>query len=99
MIRHSHVLQYLGKHIQCHTHFGMFQGIVVHCTKHYVILGRLPMRQDGELAEASFFPRQYPMGGGQMGPGGGPGWGGGGWHIAVPLAAILGITAVGMHWW
>jgi hypothetical protein len=35
------------------------------------------------------------------GPGPGPGWGGGGggWGFAIPLAAILGVTAIGMHWW
>ncbi len=46
-----------------------------------------------------------PMGPQGPGPGPGPGQGpsgpgpGSGWHMAIPLAAILGITALGMHWW
>jgi hypothetical protein len=55
------------------------------------------------------FHRQFPMGPygpkgptgpyGPMGPGPGSPGPGGGWQLAIPLAAILGITAVGMHWW
>lgn len=53
----------------------------------------------------------FPMGPGGPPPGGpsGPGWGGGGWggggggggggwNLAIPLAAILGVTAIGLHW-
>lgn len=118
MYSHRHLRQYIGQHVRCHTHYGAFEGVIMHCTKDYVILapaagirggdehlpqaaglGSLPGPADG---------RPFPMGGpggpmggpgGPMGPSGGPGWGGGGWHFAIPLAAILGITAVGMHWW
>lgn len=91
--------KFLGQNVQCHTPFGTFQGVVVHTTKHHIILGRVPARDEWMMdgVPAAYFPRQMPMGPG--GPGwGGPG-GGGGWHIAIPIAAIIGITALGLHWW
>lgn len=104
MVTHHHVKRYLHKRVQCHTCFGTFHGIIIHCTKHHIVLGSIGFNRDFEPAADM---RPYPMG-----PGGGPGWGGGpgygggpgpggggGWNIAIPLAAILGITAVGMHWW
>ena len=85
--------KYIGFHVQCHTHYGTYQGVIVHCTKRHVILA--------PIQHVSAHGRYYPMGHGPMGPGGpggpGPGWGGG-WGLAIPLAAILGITAIGMHW-
>ena len=94
---------YIGQHIQCHTHFGTFQGVVVHLTKHHIILGRVPVSRE----QVDFNPIVIgmedgrPFGFGPMGGGPGPGnpGPGGRWHMAIPLAAILGITAVGMHWW
>ncbi|MFB5190431.1 hypothetical protein [Alicyclobacillus fastidiosus] len=103
MVTHRHVREYLGQHVHLHTHFGTFQGVIVHLSKHHIILGRV-LTRDPQLAfeGAPFYPddmmRQMPLG-----PGGGPPFPppgpGGGWQIAIPLAAILGITAVGMHWW
>ncbi len=92
MITHHYIRKFLGQHVQCHTHYGTFQGVIVNLTKHHIILGVVP---------AEHHPRQMPMGpGGPMGPGpGGPMGPGGGWHMAIPLAAIIGITALGMHWW
>lgn len=115
MVSHHHAKKYLYQHVQCHTCFGTFHGVIIRCTKHHIVLGsigfdRVPIVDD----ELRPYPMGGPMGpggghgwggggGGPMGPGGGHGWGGGGggpgWGIAVPLAAILGITAVGMHWW
>ncbi|MCL6446485.1 MAG: hypothetical protein K6T83_24065 [Alicyclobacillus sp.] len=99
------VRRFLGHRVQCHTMYGTFHGVIIHCTKHHVILAPIPrIFHDPTWThyDASYPHRQYPMG---MGPGpgpgpgpGGPGWGGG-WHMAIPLAAILGITALGMHWW
>ncbi|QSO49150.1 hypothetical protein [Alicyclobacillus mengziensis] len=112
MYTHRHVRPYIGKHVQCHTHFGTFEGIVVHCTKEHLIL--MPAAQaaahhtmDGGMGYGEGRPfGMGPWGGGPAGPGGpmgpggqGPAGPGGGWHFAIPLAAILGITAVGMHWW
>ncbi len=109
MITHEYLRKFLGQFIECHTHYGAFQGIIVKCTKHHIILGRMPTPQTWRAADidlssttpASYFPRHIPMRpggpGSPMGPGG-PGFGGG-WHMAIPLAAILGITALGMHWW
>ncbi|MCL6515443.1 hypothetical protein [Alicyclobacillus sp.] len=78
------VQRYLGRCVQCHTHYGTFYGVMVHCTPHHVILAPIP-----------YFHLRGPTG--PMG--GGPPWGGGGWNLAIPLAAILGITAIGIHWW
>lgn len=99
MVTQRHVRQYLGQHVQCHTPFGTFQGIVVHLSKHHIILGGISKRSPYEMEQATMAYRQMPMGpgGGPVGPGGPPP--GGGWHLAIPIAAILGITAVGMHWW
>lgn len=104
LLSHRFVKKYMGQHVHCHTHYGTFQGVIVHCTKEHVFLA--PVTRDGygwgegPMADG----RPYPMGpggpGGPMGPG--PGWGGGGgggWHLAIPLAAVLGITALGLHWW
>ncbi|WAH35741.1 hypothetical protein [Alicyclobacillus dauci] len=105
MVTHRNVRKYLGQHVQCHTPFGTFQGVVVHLSKHHIILGSVVSREE---AMASYpedgMYRFGPMGpgpGGPVGPGGPtpPPGGGGGWHVAIPIAAILGITAVGMHWW
>ncbi|SHJ97889.1 hypothetical protein [Alicyclobacillus tolerans] len=94
----------LGQPVACHTHFGIFHGVIVHCTKHHVILMRQTRAEDWNAIPAEFhaYPSQEhrpfgipPYGGG---PGTPPGWGGGGWHFAIPLAAIIGIAAVGMHW-
>lgn len=101
MVSHRHVRKYVGQHVHCHTHFGTFQGVIVHVGKHHIILGSVPTRLPGyEVDPAAYMERQMPMGpGGPGGPGGRPPGGGGGWHMAIPIAAILGITAVGMHWW
>ncbi|MFD1677522.1 hypothetical protein [Alicyclobacillus fodiniaquatilis] len=100
MVTHRHVRKLLGQHVQCHTHFGTFQGVIVHLNKHHIILGHVPSRETAWQWDPNYeMLRQMPMGpGGPVGmpPGGGPG---GGWHMAIPIAAILGITAVGMHWW
>ncbi|MCL6631564.1 MAG: hypothetical protein K6T63_02945 [Alicyclobacillus herbarius] len=90
MVTHHHVRKLLGRPVKCHTIFGTFHGIVIHCSKHHIILGAVTSpRQFGTGPY-----RPYPMG-----PWGGPGMPGGGWHVAIPLAAILGITAIGLHWW
>lgn len=101
--------RHLGQHIQCHTHCGTFEGVVVYCSKNHIILNRVPMHgEEMRSINDSYDGLDYRFGpGGPYGPGGyGPGPGGpggpnfgGGWHMAIPLAAILGITAVGMHWW
>lgn len=104
MVSYRWAKQYLGQHIQCHTPYGIFHGVLIKTTKSHVILAPTYSAASGMPASASMHEdyRQYPMGpgpGGPMGPGpGGPG-GGGGWHMAIPLAAILGITALGLHWW
>ncbi|MCL6453613.1 MAG: hypothetical protein K6T78_08310 [Alicyclobacillus sp.] len=107
MYSHHHIRKLLGQHVHCHTHYGVFEGVILHCTKDYVILApagpaRLPAAE-GWAADAAADGRPFfgPGPGGPVGPGGGPmGPGPGpGWHLAIPLAAILGITAVGMHWW
>jgi hypothetical protein len=99
--------KHLGRHIHCHTQYGMFEGVVVHCSKNHIILDRVPTREEEMQSISDSYEldlhRPYPMGpmgpGGPLGPGpGGPNFGGG-WHMAIPLAAIVGITAVGMHWW
>lgn len=100
MVTHHHMKRYLWKRIQCHTCFGTFHGVVIRCTKHHIVLGSFGFDRDG-VPTADMRPFGMGYGPGPMGPGG-PGWGGGGgggWNIAIPLAAILGITAVGMHWW
>ncbi|WP_067619326.1 hypothetical protein [Alicyclobacillus acidiphilus] len=100
MITYRDIRPYIGQHIQCHTHFGTFQGVIIHISKHHIILGSVKDARpyvDPVLGEY----RPMPMGpGGPVGPGG-PGGPGGpsGWQLAIPIAAILGITAVGMHWW
>ncbi|MBX5437832.1 MAG: hypothetical protein IRZ33_11555 [Alicyclobacillaceae bacterium] len=90
-----YVRRFVGQHVQCHTFYGTFQGVVIRCTKHHIILAPIPAvyTVHGPWPH----PRQFPVG--PVGPGGpGPGWGSG-WQIAIPLAAIVGITALGMHWW
>jgi hypothetical protein len=93
MLTHRHMRRLLGQRVQCHTIFGTIHGVIVRCNKHYVILGSgSDPERDGTMEI-----RSYPMG-----PMGGPGLppgGGGGWQVAIPLAAILGITAIGLHWW
>lgn len=101
MVSHRHVKNLLGKPVYCHTHFGTFKGVIIHTSKHHIILGSV--HQMGRPVPAAWDDRAFGMGpgpGGPMGPGPGPGGHGGpGWGLAIPLAAILGITAVGMHWW
>ena len=119
-LRHQ-VLQYVGQHIQCHTYYGTFHGVVVHCTKHHLILAPLHPHTGRPVPPpriiTAYGRDHYATGGGMRpfgmgpmgpqgpGPGPGPGQGpsgpgpGSGWHMAIPLAAILGITALGMHWW
>lgn len=106
MITHRDIRRYIGQHIHCHTHFGTFQGVIVHISKHHIILGSVtesrPMEPsiDPMLGTYRFGPGPGgPMGPGPGGPGGPGGGPGGGWQLAIPLAAIIGITAVGMHWW
>lgn len=109
MYTHRHIRPYIGKHVQCHTHFGTFQGVIVHCTKEHLVLmpvaqtARYGMDDGAGMDDGRPWGMGGPGPGGPVGPGGGPmgpgGGGGGGWHFAIPLAAILGITAVGMHWW
>jgi hypothetical protein len=110
MVSRRHIQKYIGQHVHCHTHYGTFEGVIVHCTKEHIFLAPAVNQPDGEGWDGTEMAsgRPYPLGpGGPMGPGPGgpmgpgPGWGGGGggWHLAIPLAAILGITAVGMHWW
>lgn len=109
MLSHRQVKSLLGRQVYCHTHFGTFKGIIIHTTKHHIILGAV---RDAGYPIPAEYPLNYweyrPFGMGPgpygpMGPGGpgqpGPGHGGPGWGLAIPLAAILGITAVGMHWW
>lgn len=99
MITHRNVSKYLGQHIHCHTHYGTFQGVIIHLSKHHIILGRVPNR----VESPGFYPTSFEAERQMMPPGPGgqptPPGGGGGWQMAIPLAAILGITAVGMHWW
>lgn len=117
MYTHRHVRQLIGQHVQCHTHYGTFQGVIKHCTKDHIILAPAPSygesaygygRSPELMSDDSgrLWGMGGPMGpggpGGPVGPGGPMGPGGGPnspWHFAIPLAAILGITAVGMHWW
>lgn len=119
--RSKRLRRYVGRCVQCHTHFGTFHGVMVHCTSHHLILAPIPAAAPaphpawpasavtaGTPSAAYALPRGWftpgpgaPGGPGPGGPppGGGPPWGGGGWNLAIPLAAILGITAIGMHWW
>lgn len=101
MITYRHASRYLGQHVQCHTHFGTFQGIVIHLSKHHIILGRVPNRSTmpeyPAYATSSYADNRKMMPPGPGGPQPPPP--GGGWHMAIPIAAILGITAVGLHWW
>ncbi|WP_074692081.1 hypothetical protein [Alicyclobacillus hesperidum] len=90
MLTHHDIRKYIGQHVHCHTPFGTFQGIVVHLSKHHLILGSVRTPTSLVAYEQSEPFRQMPMG---------PGGPGSGWHFAIPLAAILGITAIGMHWW
>lgn len=97
-----HFLQFVGQHVECHTYYGSFHGVIVHCTKHHLILrpihpgpNRLVPPPAILVADASTGYRQMPMG--PMGPGQG-GQGPNGWQMAIPLAAILGVTALGLHW-
>ena len=109
MITHKIVRKFIGQHVECHTPYGTIHGIVVHATKHHVFLAPIAVvSHPNEPPVRGMTPdyRPFPMGPGgpPMGPGGpmggpGPGGPGGGWHVAIPLAAILGITALGLHWW
>lgn len=105
MITRDDVTSLIGKHVSCQTHFGVFHGVIVHCTEQHVILAPVPAYQ--VPAGAAPYPAHMHRtedSEGRFGPGGygpgpvGPGGPGGGWHIAVPLAAIIGVTAIGMHW-
>ncbi len=109
MISHRHAQKLLGQHVQCHTVYGTFHGVIVHSTSNHLILApALSEEYPGAMESAMHEEVRWGPGpGGPAGPGGpmgpqgpGPGGGGGGgWHMAIPLAAILGITVVGMHWW
>lgn len=112
MYSHRNARQYIGQHVHCHTHFGTFEGVILHCTKEHLILAPVQKTAQPNMAGGmpgagmpmTVDPDRYGPGpgpGGQGGPGGpgGQGGPGSGWHFAIPLAAILGITAVGMHWW
>ncbi|WP_067932040.1 hypothetical protein [Alicyclobacillus kakegawensis] len=91
MVTHRQVRKLLGQQVQCRTIFGTFHGVVIHCSKHHIILGAV--KHPPPAHKPTYRP--YPAG-----PwGGGPGMPGGGWNLAIPLAAILGITAIGLHWW
>lgn len=95
-LRH-YIRRLLGHRVVCQTHYGTFDGVVVHCTKYHVVLAPAHPQAMMSAPYGPYDPlRQYPP----MGPGGpyGPG-GGGGWNVAIPLAAIIGITALGLHWW
>jgi len=93
MITHHHIRRLLGHTVHCHTPYGTIRGVVIRCTKHHVFLASVHTPRAG-YPNAPYFGRHMPMG-----PGG-PGMGsGGGWQMAVPIAAILGITALGLHWW
>ncbi|MDQ0188988.1 hypothetical protein JI721_02100 [Alicyclobacillus cycloheptanicus] len=109
MISRHYVRSLIGQQVQCHTHYGVFHGVVAHCTKHHLILIPSYAAESTPAAAGVGDHRWGPWGygpGGPAGPGGpgpggygpGPG-GGGGWQIAIPLAAIIGVTAIGMHWW
>ncbi|WDL97973.1 hypothetical protein [Alicyclobacillus sp. ALC3] len=111
MVKRDDVTSLVGKQVSCHTHFGVFHGVIVHCTEEHVILAPMfahhvhagpapyPIHIRADDAQGRWGPGGYGPGPGGPGPGGpgGPG-GGGGWHIAVPLAAIIGVTAIGLHW-
>ncbi len=105
MVSHHAIRKLIGQPIRCHTPYGTFSGMVVHCTRKYLILAP----HWHSLSRGSTWPPGNEIdayrpffGGPAMGPGG-PGYPpprpGGGWHLAIPLAAILGITAIGMQWW
>jgi hypothetical protein len=67
-------------------------------SKRHIILRRVEsVSQRLEFDPAIGMARQMPLGPGGPGGFGGPPPGGG-WHIAIPIVAILGITAIGMHW-
>jgi|GEM_PF-2226011 len=105
MVSHRHVKSLLGHAVYCHTVFGTFKGIIIHTTKRHIILGAIrdpfrPLPPDGAYRPFGMWHGGPAGPGGPGGPGGpSPGPGGPGWGLAIPLAAILGITAVGMHWW
>ena len=94
MVSHRWIKQYLGQHVQCHTPYGTFHGVLVQATKSHLILAPVSMSHRGVSGMNGVQPdyRPFPMGpggpgpGGPMGPGGpggpggpmGPGGGGGG---------------------
>lgn len=94
---------YLGRHVHCHTRFGRFQGVVVHVTRHHLILQHaVRLDADAPLGHARGMFGPGPCGmppGPPQNPYGPPGGPPNPWHLAIPLAAILGITAIGIHWW
>ncbi|GGI97653.1 hypothetical protein GCM10010885_04170 [Alicyclobacillus cellulosilyticus] len=130
MSMYKWIRKFLGHPVACHTHFGTFRGVLVHCNRTHLILAvhRLPAAPAPGLSFGitplvRFGPGPRPNPGpwgpgpghggpGPWGPGPGP-WGPGpwgppggppprpvsGWHLAIPLAAVIGITAIGMHWW
>lgn len=96
----KHIQRFVGQHVECHTYYGTFQGVVVHCTKHHVVLAPIHPDIGRRLPPPTILTGldAQALRSMQMGPGGPPGPGPG-WHMAIPLAAILGITALGLHWW
>jgi len=94
-----HIRQWLGHHVHCHTQYGNITGIVVHYTKHHVFLLPIHVQRDVENASWEIPVDHRPLPMGPVGPSGPrPGYGPA-WHLAIPVAAILGITALSMHAW
>ncbi|MCL6636676.1 MAG: hypothetical protein K6T26_01895 [Alicyclobacillus sp.] len=78
----------LGSPVCCDTPYGPVCGVVIGCTSTHLWLAPLP----GPLCPA---PR-WTYRAAKRPPGH---WAAAGWNLAVPLAAILGISALSVYWW
>jgi hypothetical protein len=109
MISHEHVKPCIGKWVICHTRYGDYHGRVEACGGDHVILysprgrmvqssasskirgGRNTSNQDSLQVTPVYFGPGY----------GGFGYGSGIGRVAIPLAAIFGLTIIGASalWW
>ncbi|MCL6593860.1 MAG: hypothetical protein K6T31_07780 [Alicyclobacillus sp.] len=78
----------LGCPVCCDTPCGPVYGVVTGCTPTHLWLAPLP-------APLRLVPSWSARAAGQ--PSGH--WAAAGWNLAVPLAAILGVSALSVYWW
>ncbi|WP_282198097.1 hypothetical protein [Collibacillus ludicampi] len=113
MISHEHVKVCMGKWVICHTRYGDYRGRVEACGGDHVILysprGRIvPSSASSKTRGGRYTSNQDSL---QVTPVyfGAPGYGGFGYgyggygigRVAIPLAAIFGLTLIGASalWW